>query len=192
MLEKVCEYCNKIFYTSHPKKKFCSIECKQEKYKQEHSFSELRNCRNCGKSFVASRKTKYFCCGICGIRFNRQPKKPRIRNEVFVCKNCNKSFTKHHGNQKFCKKDCLDAYKKKWLNSSPPKSLVCPECNLSFLPDKPMQVFCSENCRNLNHKKNITKQNGVRKKCLNCGKEVSMFYEINFCSSTCYTYYKFK
>jgi len=65
---KICELCNKGFYHTLPKRRFCSIECFKKyvfiKSRKPHKVI----CRWCGKEFHTKRLTQKCCSTSCGAK----------------------------------------------------------------------------------------------------------------------------
>lgn len=114
-LEKICANCERTFLADSNSQKYCSREC-YEKHKSESKIH--RYCRQCGKKFSVSWKSKLTMCPTCRGRVRLPPKAP----EMTSCPNCGKRFRPfeithdakgiHPAGIKFCCIRCMKAYER--------------------------------------------------------------------------------
>ena len=101
MIEKICEYCGKLFsdYASR-NKKFCCYECSRK----AKCTLKSKVCQNCNKLFKPRTKNSKYCCKKCADE-GYVRKNPTSYETVCQC--CNKVFvTIPSESAKFCSREC--------------------------------------------------------------------------------------
>jgi hypothetical protein len=139
--EGTCNYCNakfKSYFHSGTRKKFCSLNCKDEFHKAKKREANDLKHELCDKK-----------CDHCDKMF-----KPRRHiNERFCRKQCH---TNYHANQEKIKRADIRA------------STIreCPICNISFTPKKSLkEMYCSAKCRTSLGKKIYKMMSSVYSSC---------------------------
>ena len=82
--KKICEVCNKTYFSMAHNKKWCSPECAilgQDRIRAERveqareARSEIKACPNCKKEFKTANRRKIYCSRTCVVRaYNRKAK----------------------------------------------------------------------------------------------------------------------
>lgn len=100
-IKKVCEYCEKPFFSINKKQKCCSIKCSSK------LRTKLTTCSHCSKVCIKRKTKKFnFCSNECRIKYYAAD--PNI---CFICIICNKRTIKN-------KHSIKDALKKRILTCS--------------------------------------------------------------------------
>lgn len=118
-----------------------------------------RQCRSCGKDFIAFKSNRQFCSAPCQQKGWRDGEKLFRLKEVHFCKRCNTEFETHDKRKTFCSSDC----KVKFYNEARPTTKAlqreCPQCHKMFVPMQKRgvgKIYCSPSCKrkfnySLNH-----------------------------------------
>ena len=85
-----CVHCGEEFTTTRRDKKFCSVKCCKEHYKQEHVKPKpLRKCPICDNEFTPNTNAQKYCSSLCCERAHGHP---NVREHQCTCKRCGKKF----------------------------------------------------------------------------------------------------
>ena len=80
-----CAYCRKEFISSHPSKKYCSVECAMNaSFSHKEIRSEKRKCAFCGKEFawVSTKPSQKYCSPECRHSATaNKPKRQKLRQD---------------------------------------------------------------------------------------------------------------
>lgn len=111
---KICQHCNKEFFTSNSSIKYCSKECYALHIKKEKRGKAYK-CLYCGKEFYSrcgyKNHTPKFCSNTCKAEYtkaNYKKKEYRI-----TCKECGKEIVvgTNRQHQRYCSVSCVNAHK---------------------------------------------------------------------------------
>lgn len=170
-----CIVCGTIF-ESPRKRPYCGEPCRhKDNYKSKR---KERECRYCGKVYLASKRAQGFCSRSCRGKHIR-----RENAETVYCRNCGKCMGNAVGlnGRTFCSDECS----LEWWKENPRHRRVCPICGETFRTNDVKQKYCSYKCA----------FDSMRRKdvctCKNCGKEYvpKVNDRVTFCSRECYYKY---
>jgi endogenous inhibitor of DNA gyrase (YacG/DUF329 family) len=141
-------------------------------------FFIRKKCENCGNEFETNRLEQRFCCPKCEIHHRefivKSAFKERLQNTPKVCPICHKSFTcKKSLKQKFCSILCRKTFRRIHREKLKERTKVCKQCGTEFTTIIARKIFCSRHCAcEWSHDQRIrTTEIGIKKMCINCGKE---------------------
>ena len=119
-MEKKCEYCGELFESSNSRKKYCSNQCKDKKYRQENpEYYKKYYQENSDK--IKERSKKYRQENSDKIK--KINKKYRQENPDKEKENCKKYYWENKDKIKESMKDRYFTIKKYWENLSEKKQL---------------------------------------------------------------------
>ena len=157
----VCEHCGKNFAVTMScigsgnaqfKRKYCSIKCKREHWKESKINKIKKICPICGKEFYVApcnAHRGHTCSRKCGYEFRKQ--KTRAKADALPIKNCitcGKPFKikSKDSTQKFCSFKCC--------NKKPRDEKICPVCKKPFeqivddgTNKRGRRTYCSKKCQ---------------------------------------------
>lgn len=122
-MEKVCELCGEVFFTSSKIKKYCSDDCRYEAQWVDHP---KHTCDYCGDTFRRAESKivteKKYCSRACLNEVRKELLKRRkgIRYQkaeiiTFTCKHCGKvseqKCYKQTKRKEFCNVSCASKYR---------------------------------------------------------------------------------
>ena len=93
---KTCLRCGKLFYPTTSNQKYCSEECRKQKYEKV--------CPICGKTFYTESKNRIYCSPQCYGKTRRS-------KEIKVCPICGKVFSPTSKGQICCSRSCGQRYR---------------------------------------------------------------------------------
>jgi hypothetical protein len=104
--EKVCQICGESFavHSMQHLQKYCSAKCRKRGIGHKHT------CEQCGKEYLASRKSRRFCSNECRIEACRK---------YHECEGCGKTFLHRASGgpkkdeNRFCNKQCCGKWRKR-------------------------------------------------------------------------------
>lgn len=81
VFERVCEICDSHFYTTDPRKKYCTTKCNEvaQNKKRKTTKLEYRSCPQCGKRFQPKQKRgkgRSYCSEKCRRKASYERNKP--------------------------------------------------------------------------------------------------------------------
>jgi hypothetical protein len=121
--DKPCRVCGKVFQANSASSTYCSDECHYGVFE----------CKNCGKSFVPTKKsTKTYCSIQCYL--TRPERAPIVKQ----CDFCNKDFEVKKGMSVHCSRQCA--------NKARQKDEKCPVCGKVLHTKKGRTIYCSRAC----------------------------------------------
>ncbi|MGL5190846.1 MAG: HNH endonuclease [Cetobacterium sp.] len=128
-MDNICKSCGEKFIAKRKNKEYCSIYCKNNKYKNIELI-----CEQCENKFIGNKGAKY-CSKICksiAIEY-------RLKEHKCICKACGNEFFSKRESAKYCSRKCRES---RHIN-------ICQYCNSEF-KGKENQKFCCLDCAN-NH-----------------------------------------
>ena len=187
---KVCEYCEKEYYTKYKPSRFCCTACKEKM--REKILNRV--CKYCGKNFRAKDKRYVtYCSRECVIKLNKSKALP-----LKICKYCGIEFKPKASDIKYCSRECYKKYQKESKGSFGYSGIKeCNVCGKKFTVNVKHTVYCSKKCAyhasyDKQKKHNITKEKKEKEKekniknCECCGKEFEAYRSRQiFCSTDC-------
>ena len=108
----LCKKCGKVFEQYRSYHKYCSLECRQEKYKRNYTYKKKKitekKCKNCGRVFETHDDKKLYCTTECYEKHKERFYESVEPHDV-VCI-CGETFSTTHDNKKYCSPECsIDA-----------------------------------------------------------------------------------
>lgn len=139
-----CLYCGKPLPTpTRGVQKYCSSECKRlarNKRVRDMRVSvcppKVRECRECGKDFLAKRINQIFCSQKCKDKYHGG----RIKDRTTICLICGKEFiATHKGPALYCGDECRNVAKRQYYDNYHIRLHPCatPDC-----PHKTRNRYC--------------------------------------------------
>jgi len=112
--------------------RFCSIECKRARTRQQSAESAARRAD--------------------GLYRNRRPasRKPKPKLEPqfpIVCGYCGRLALRKTADAKFCSTKCLNAHHRDLRRVGPFEPKQCAACGTTFIPKQSVNVYCSRECQ---------------------------------------------
>jgi hypothetical protein len=138
--DRNCLACNKLFYPSYNKKKYCSKNCARPSFGWSKGIIKTKfkmYCANCNKEFltVPSDTNRKFCSNRC---FGQS----KSTSVILSCLYCKKDFidTERKRRKKYCSHECFLAYSAKYRRSIS-KSKKTQKTNFLLKHNKCMVCF---------------------------------------------------
>lgn len=160
-----CEQCGKIFQHANKRRRFCSIQCSNERTKGKQFRTTTHICENCGKEYRPKQADRTrFCSRECAFEWKTKQSQEKKQSEEKArieawprCKQCGKPVKEYR--HCFCSDECrkqnardkaLEYGKKKHITIK----VKCLECGVEFERGygNKKRLFCSDKC-NLKHNK---------------------------------------
>lgn len=119
------------------------------------NFGFPKECKICGKSFVAEYSEREYCSTECSLKGLLASDTTEFLVVKTTCIHCGTQYTPYTSKQKFCSSKCRLIHNKKVRA----KEYKCPVCNKIFNEEVRCnaQKYCSPKCRNI--RRNIRRRN---------------------------------
>ncbi len=114
-MEKICEYCDENFKTSHKKQRFCCHRCANL---NRIKYGINKKCVYCGKSFISNISLRKYCGDSCASEAHKEKSKRLSK----TCEECNRSYKTAYKAQRFCSLKCAAIRNSRLKLSAPTKN----------------------------------------------------------------------